>query len=703
MESDISIIIRWWFYLTVIGIIFLPLTRTVFSKFFDKGYIFSKAIGILLSSYVLWILSSLRLVPFFRISIFSVLILFALFILVYKKGYRYLISIYNENRKIIIWEEIGFLVFLLIWCYVRGLHPDIYGLEKFMDYGFVNSILKTEFMPPVDMWLSGKSINYYYYGHYICAFLVKLIDVESSTGYNIMLAMIFSFTFMMTFSIASNVLFLLKKENMKRIIAAGIISSMLVTFGGTFHTFIFATALPLAKEANLYKGEVDRYFYADSTRYIGYNPETNDKTIHEFPFYSFVVSDLHGHVSDIPYVLTMLMFILAYIIGSIPINKFKYIAGLMLGLFYMTNAWDLPIYITVTLFAFIYRESMDKGLNKKTILNVLKNVLYIFLLSRLVMIPYTLNFVNMTGGVGLVQARTPLYQLLILWGYQLLLTVFFKIFLLVSNKGKEQHGAGERRNKFKDFFLNTHQSDIFISILLISAFGLVIIPEIVYVRDIYGVEYHRANTMFKLVYQSFIMLGIAGGYIAVRTHSAVKKKSLKIIYTIILAIVLLLPMQFPYYAVKGYYTSVKPSNYKGLYGLDFLRRLHADDYEAVKWLNENVKGQPVILEANGDGYTDYERISMSTGLPTVLGWFGHEWLWRGGPDIPNERSEDISSIYEGDSHSETKKLLQKYQVKYIILGSLERNKFKNIKEDKIMNMGTVAFNSGLTKIIEITP
>ena len=52
---------------------------------------------------------------------------------------------------------------------------------------------------------------------------------------------------------------------------------------------------------------------------------------------------------------------------------------------------------------------------------------------------------------------------------------------------------------------------------------------------------------------------------------------------------------------------------------------------AIRWLDETIEGQPVVLEANGDSYSDYERVSAMTGLPTVLGWYVHEWLWRGDP------------------------------------------------------------------------
>lgn len=702
MESDLSIILRWWFYILLMGLVFFPAVKQIFDKFFDKGYLFSKTAAVSVISYTVWLLSSLRIAPFHRITI--AIVIFAAFIIIHiiKKGYIDLVSTFKEKRSIIITEEILFLSGLLFWCYIRGLQPDIYGLEKYMDYGFVNSILRTDYMPPQDIWLAGRSINYYYFGHFICALLTKLTVVESSIAYNIMMATVFSFAFSLTFSLGGNIVHLLEKQGMKKIVAAGIISSMLLTFGGNLHAFVFAQALPFAKNIGLYKGNVEKYFYADATRYIGYNPVTNDKTIHEFPFYSFVVADLHGHVSDIPFIITILAVILAFVCKGIKKKLFCCIASFMLAVFYMTNGWDFPIYLTVVLFALLCNEIEESGLTFKSIKKAFVYMIIVFALSQVVLLFYTLNFKNITGGIGIVHSQTPLYQIFILWGYQFFITSCFLIFASVKSRNAviSEDECNLNIKKYQ-FFAGLARTDIYILILLVSAMGLVIIPEIVYVKDIYGPEYHRANTMFKLVYQSFIMFGISAGYVVVRIVSNINKGFIRKIALVIFALVLMLPMVYPYYAVKGYYGSIKTFNYKGLYGLDFLKKSNPGDYEAVKWLRNNIKGRSVVLEANGEGYSDYERISMATGLPTVLGWFGHEWLWRGGSQIPTERGKEVETIYESEDESITKQLLNKYDVSYIVIGRLEREKFKNIKEDKLLKLGEVVFGSLETKIIKV--
>lgn len=705
MVQDLLYVSKWWACIFLIGTIFLPDICMAFENFFDNGYLFSKTIGIALTSYAVWLVSSLRIAPFERTTIVMLLLLAAIVEYGFLKGYRKFAPVMRKNWLVFLGEELLFLAGLIFWSYVRGMQPDIYGLEKYMDFGFVNSILRTRYMPPVDIWFSGKSINYYYYGHYIAAFLTKLCGIDSAISYNIMIATIFSFTLSLSFSAGANLFYLIKKGKLKNAIIAGIISAMLSALGGNLHTVIYGLMLPAAKRVGLYSGKISSYWYADATRYIGYNPPTNDKTISEFPIYSFVVSDLHGHVSDIPFVLTLLGVLLSYIIKKDGDKNHFFILSLLLAVFYMTNTWDYAIYMTVLLFAFlskdciIYKDRMHHGGIKK-IFKPLLNVVKVFLLSQALCLPFTFYFKNMTGGVGLVSHRSPLYQLLVLWGYQLLLSLCFLLFIIF--KGKDKAINGETGETLKSGVSGIFASDIYVILLIISAAGLVMVPEILYVKDIYGAVYQRANTMFKFTYQSFIIFGICSGYIIVRIVSGITHRNWRRIVSICFCIIVALPMIYPYYAIKGYYGSLKPSGYKGLYGLNFLNTIDHDDYEAIMWLRRNVSGQPVVLEASGDSYSDYERISMATGFPTVAGWFAHEWLWRGGPDAPSERAGDVKEIYESKDIDITKLLLKKYKVSYVVIGTLEEQKYPDLERGKFLKLGTVVFQSNQTMIIKIS-
>ena len=136
----------------------------------------------------------------------------------------------------------------------------------------------------------------------------------------------------------------------------------------------------------------------------------------------------------------------------------------------------------------------------------------------------------------------------------------------------------------------------------------------------------------------------------------------------------------------------------GLNGTAYLDRVYPDDSVIIEWINKNINGQPVILEAVGDSYTDFARIAANTGLPTVLGWPVHEWLWRGswgdpvqpesrvlrefGSDSVAQRVEEVRQIYEASSAEEAQELLHKYNVKYIYIGNMEREKYPDLRLDQ---------------------
>ena len=111
---------------------------------------------------------------------------------------------------------------------------------------------------------------------------------------------------------------------------------------------------------------------------------------------------------------------------------------------------------------------------------------------------------------------------------------------------------------------------------------------------------------------------------------------------------------------------------------------------------------PVIVEAVGDSYTEYNQISVGTGLPTVEGWVVHEWLWRGGYDQPSIRQSDVQQIYESTDVNEVRSLLQKYSVSYIFVGDLEREKYPNHTQEVFNKIAKIIFQSNDTRLYKIT-
>ena len=97
------------------------------------------------------------------------------------------------------------------------------------------------------------------------------------------------------------------------------------------------------------------------------------------------------------------------------------------------------------------------------------------------------------------------------------------------------------------------------------------------------------------------------------------------------------------------------------------------DRDAIRWLQDNLDGSPVVLEAHGEQYHWNARISSYTGLPTVLGWPWHQIQQRQGyRDQIAQRAADVAEIYNTADPEKAQELLNRYDIAYVILGELER-------------------------------
>ena len=739
----------------ILGLIFLPLTASIFQNFYDKGYIFSKTIGMAFLSYSIFLFGILKLLPFTIITIILLLAVFLFINLFIAIKIRPLAtSGLLRSLKLIIFEEFMFLGGLLFWSYIKAHEPTINGLEKFMDFGFVNSILRSTYFPPLDMWYSPFPINYYYFGHLVTAVLTKLSGISPYVTFNLMIATLFAFCFSSSFSIGFNLLKpTLSRFRFKKNMALGFVTAFLVSLAGNLHV-IYAFFKPYNVENPKPFWELpfslvqtNSYWYANATRFIPF-------TIHEFPLYSWVVSDLHGHVLDIPFVLLTIALLLQVFLSfsqpsttqaqisklksqshSLKLKVFSFelwfytlrfalyalLLAFMLAVMYMTNAWDGLIYflLSILVIAIILRMKKISFYYVLLAITILGVGFFVFSL------PFSINFKPFVSGVGVICApdfltelkqlgpflfekdhcqRSAWWQLAILYGFfYFFVSVFiFTLFKKVKSHNSRQHA--KYQSAIEQLNNRTMNSEIFILLLISLSTLLIIIPEFIYVKDIYPAHY-RANTMFKLVYQAFIMLSIVSAYVLVTTQGIKKfaaplfKKIIYVGYFLVSVSLFTLVLLYAQFAINSYYRDVK--EYVGLDGLTYLKTSRPDDYDAILWMNENISGQPVILEAQGDSYTDYERISANTGLPTVMGWLVHEWLWRGTYNEVAPRASEVQSLYEGTDMGIVQDLIQKYRIQYVYIGGLEREKYPRLYEKKFAEIGDVVYQRGTVTMYKI--
>jgi uncharacterized membrane protein len=663
-------ILKWWLVLAILGFSSIPSVYYLFRDIKSFGWAFSKLTGILVVSYLTFLAGIFKLAHFNSTTIFLLWTMFlGINLYIFSKLKREILPKLQKNLTYILIEELLFLFGLVFWSYVRGHQPDIEGLEKFMDYGFVNSLLRSDYLPPIDMWFSGKPINYYWFGHFITALITKATNIPAWISYNLMLATIMGLVLSQTFSIVSGLAAIFTPQK-KTIILAAIISATLLVFAGNFHTPYYVL-----------KNGSEKYWYPDATRFIGYNPDVDDKTIHEFPIYSFVVADLHGHLLDLPIVVLYISLLAVYILAEKDKKHSVYsliTLGFLLGVMFMTNTWDFANYLLLTGASFAFFAARKKEFLKQIYISAIWG-LFILISAIIFASPFIINFESIAQGIRLTHSHSPLWQLAILWGFPAILTACFSIMIL----------------KIK----NRLPSDLFIICLLATGWVLIILPEVIYVKDIYIASHYRANTMFKLTYQAFVMFYLSSGYIIFRLLTFIDNKIARLTLSVFFALILYSIMIYPYYAIRSYYG--KLGNFKTLDGESWTKVKLENLSNAIWWFRKNTNGQPVILEAPGDSYTQFNIVSAYTGLPTVSGWFVHEWLWRGEAKYPQQRVTDVTTIYTSPSLENTTQELKKYNVRYIIVGQFEREKFPNLMEEKFNKLGVLKAQFGDTKIYEV--
>ena len=156
-------------------------------------------------------------------------------------------------------------------------------------------------------------------------------------------------------------------------------------------------------------------------------------------------------------------------------------------------------------------------------------------------------------------------------------------------------------------------------------------------------------------------------------------------------------------ATTNWFTGFPLKNkYQTLNATAYLENAIPEDAAAIRWLNKNITGQPTVLEACGDSYKDYDnRVSAMTGLPTVLGWYVHEWLWRNNLDEENKRRTDVETIYTSTDKKEVQELLDKYEVNYIFIGSCEYQKYEGVNVALLSSLGEIVFKEENTMIVKL--
>ena len=661
-------------------------------------YALGKVIGILAFAYVSWLVVSVTGVPFTQPTLVLVtVVLLGLGALAHRRGRDAALARGEVLvTEIVVWGTFAF--FLLL----RLLNPEIYWGEKPMDFSFLNTLYRTTALPPPEPWFAGSPLMYTYFGHFMVAAVGKALAVDPAVMFNLGIAMV-----------------------------AGLAAAALVgagtVLGGGWRTGVTAALLTLfvgnlsgMRQLLAVKAVNFDYFWATS-RVI-------PNTINEYPFWSFVFGDLHAHVLAMPWAITFIGLLLLWVgRRAEPTAPRPRLAGLAvlagcaltLGAVMVTNGWSLPTYTTLLLAVLFtdwvahHNPGGSIRLVRKALSSVAVPALAVIGAALLAFLPFWRTFGPPPRQLG--PEVGPFAQpsdFLLIFGVFLVLLIPF--FFAVWRRLMSPHGQPLTRWRrlavaavaaglalslldlralgslrlaqapsIRTFALALFVFGLYLAlhrrtrhhhrlplVLATVALGLIAGCEFVFVWD-------RMNTLFKFYLDAWLLLGVACALVLQdlmrrREHPGIARRLWRGATVAALA-------GGVFTSLSGAYGALTHRHASGpLFTLDgraYLQRRSPEEKAAIDWLNRNVGGIPVLVEAYGPSYANYSRVSMNTGLPIVLGWDYHVYQRGHGWGEINRRKADIQTIYTATDEATVSAALARYHGALVYDGPLERRTY----------------------------
>ncbi len=585
----------------------------------------------------------------------------------------------------------GFLIFSILFLtavFIKGYKPFIdHQTEQYMDFGFVNAMYRQQKVPFEDIWFANSIVNYYYLGQAAAAFMCGLSFLNPGYGYNYMLCTIFAALALSVFELVNS--FLASFDRMKKTFAVlgGTVSALICSLGGNGHFIIYGFIKSLY---NRIMGSDPDYSYTfpSSTLFIGCEPESLDRGKHEFPSYTLVIGDLHAHVINMLFTVPLMAVLIDYALtdNNEKRGKKEYFSahiillGLLLGLFKGVNYWDFPIYFIVCGSVILFSDLRKKGLSFGTVKKVLVKGLIIYVTGYIALLPFTLKYVNPSSGIHLCDRHSPLIKLIIIWFPFVVSAVLLLVYSL-------------RKLGLKGY-------DTVIAITL-CGLGLILLPEIIYVKDIYGEKYQRFNTMFKMTFQAFILLSVSAGIMIGfflnegMGHKGETNRSLYRILSGFMLCIFLMQTAYMPFAVKAWFGDVYRVDLRqGISSTAFIERdpSYDDVRGAVEIINSDRRKKLHIIEEVGDSYSPDNRLSVFTGASSVAGWKVHEWVWRNAPYDIQKRMETVKAFYESGDEKYCREVIDKYDIDYIYVGQGVKDRYF-VAYEGFINLGSLVWEN----------
>ena len=308
---------------------------------------------------------------------------------------------FRKKRRMILVVEVLFLIAFMGWAVVRSANPEITGTEKPMELAFINAILRSPSLPPNDPWLSGYSISYYYYGYVMVAMLARLTATSGGMAFNLGLSLVFGLSAIGSYGLLYNLLaawrgkhpsstasrqspippllapfFILIVSNLSGLLHILRINGIFWRQTETgewispFWTWLDIGSISQPPPENPFY----HWWWWQGSRIVqDYDFLGNNKgdIIDEFPFFSFLLGDLHPHVLAMPFAFLGMALGLNLMLGGsngkirwlgihLHLNRYAFgLAAFGLGAMGFLNTWDFPFYVALFAGAYMLKRMRD--------------------------------------------------------------------------------------------------------------------------------------------------------------------------------------------------------------------------------------------------------------------------------------------------------------------------------------------------------
>jgi YYY domain-containing protein len=485
---------NWYIVITLLGWLTFPFVYTVFPALADRGYALTRACGLLIWGYIFWLFASfgisqndiggllLALLVLIGLSVWASLSNDRQSPLLASDAHRPAGSVpgragvvewLRENSRLIITTEFLFLIAFALMAWIRANNPEIFtsGGEKWMETAFINAILHSPTFPPLDPWLSGYAISYYYFGYVMTAMLAKLTATPAPVAHNLMLSLIFALSAIGAYGLLYNLLsaylrarerkstghipalgallaplFLLLISNLEGVFESLHSKGVGWTFAAdgsarsSFWSWLDLQVLNQSPPVPPLQWTPHQFFWWWRASRVIMDYDLTGKwmgdVIDEFPFFSYLLGDLHPHILVMPFNLLAIALALNIFLGGwqgeinlffgqLRISKVGFFTiALVLGGLAFLNTWDILLGAAMIVFSYILVRVRESGWGWERIEDILLLGIPAGVTAFLMYLPFFVGFDSQAKGIlpNFMFVTRPVH-LWIMWG-----TLFMPLF-----------------------------------------------------------------------------------------------------------------------------------------------------------------------------------------------------------------------------------------------------------------------------------